>query len=168
MIGSLPLIRWSWCFVLLVACGLGLGTRSVAAQASAGKTTSDVGERSTPISAVAEKREQEKDETEEFTHAATVQKMGRMLGLNADQAATGFTVLNFIILAIGVGYVALKTLPNAFRDRSSLIQKNLVDARTATEEANGRLRAVEARLGRLDEEIAGLRQQAEAEAAQGR
>jgi F-type H+-transporting ATPase subunit b len=116
-----------------------------------------------PVNAVPEKREQETDEYDKYRHSAAVAKIGSFVGLNADQASTAFTVLNFLVLAAGVAYLALKTLPKAFQQRSSTIQKGLVDARTATEEANARLRAVEARLSKLDEEIAGMKHQAEAD-----
>lgn len=135
------------------------------AQASKDAPVSGVGEKSTPINAVPEKREQEKDENEAFRHSAMVQKMGKMVGMNPDQAATAFTVFNFLVLLVGIGYVAVKTLPRAFRDRNSAIQRHLVEARTATEEAGARLKAVENRLSKLDDEIAQMRRQAEADAA---
>lgn len=148
------------CFVFLWA-GAAKPMRAQASIAGEGKS---VNERSTPINAVPEKREQEKNEDETFRHSAMVQKMGHMVGMGPEAAATTFTVLNFVLLAAGVGWIMVKTLPKTFRDRSSAIQKHLVDARTATEEASARLKAVETRLGRLDEEIAQMRQQAAAEA----
>lgn len=120
---------------------------------------------STPVNAVPERRKEVRDETDEYRHSETVQKLGALIGLNADQAATAFTLLNFAILAIAVGFILLKTLPKAFRARSSAIQKQLVDARTATEEASARLNSVEARLSKLDDQIAGMRSQAEADSA---
>lgn len=153
------------CFALVLGASVGGGpvTRVAVAQASPQQTGPGASERSTPGSAVPEKREEEKDENAQFRNSAGVQKMGRMLGMNAEQAATTFTILNFAILAVFVGYLAAKILPKAFRDRSTGIQKNLVDARTATEEANARLKAVETRLGKLDDEIAAMRHQAEAD-----
>ena len=142
----------------------GGGVLQAFAQVSPSQPGPGASERSTPIHAVPEKREQEKDETAAFRHSPMVGKMGRMVGMGPEAAATTFELLNFLVLAAGVGYLAVKTLPKAFRDRSSGIQKGLVEARVATEEANARLKAVEARLGRLDEEIAGMRQQAEADA----
>lgn len=124
-----------------------------------------VGEKSSPINAVPEKREQEKDETAAFRHSAAVQKLGRVFGMGPEAAATTFEVLNFVVLAVAVGFLGGRMLPRAFRDRSSAIQKNLVEARTATEEASARLRSVEARLARLDDEIAGMRQHLEADIA---
>lgn len=149
----------------LVLFGLACMPIALRAQAGPQQPGPGVSEKSTPISAVPEKREQEKDESDEYRHSAMVQKMGRMLGMNPEQAATAFEVLNFVMLAVGLGFVAVKTLPKAFRERNSAIQRHLVDARTATEEAGARLKAVENRLSRLDEEIAGMRRQIEADTA---
>lgn len=135
------------------------------AQAAPRQTGAGVGVYSTPMSNVPEKREQEQDSSEAYRHSASVQKLGHMVGLSTDQAATAFEVLNFIVLAIGLGFLAVKTLPKAFRDRNTSIQKSLVEARTATEEANARLGAVEDRLGKLDAEIASMRTHVEAETA---
>lgn len=152
----------------LTSFGLGLVTAPVHAQtapqqAGPQQPGPGVSEQSTPINAVPEKREQERDETETFRHSAMVQKMGHALGMSTEQAAVVFEVANFLLLLIGVGFVLVKTLPRTFRDRSSTIQRNLVEARIATEEANGRLKSVESRLAKLDDEIAGMRQQVEAD-----
>jgi F-type H+-transporting ATPase subunit b len=88
-----------------------------------------------------------------------------MVGLNTEQAATAFTVANFLVLAALLGWFLLKTLPKTFRDRTTMIQKKLVDARTATEEASARLGVVEERLRKLDEQIAAMRAQAEKDTA---
>ena len=137
------------------------------AQGSRGpqQAPANTGEASMPVNSVPEKTQEVKDENDEYRHSPAVQKLGAMVGLNAEQAATAFTVFNFVILAIGIGFVMLKTLPKAFRDRNSRIQKQLVDARAATEEASARLNSVEARLSKLDEQIAGMRSHAEADAA---
>lgn len=121
------------------------------------------GERSTPISASPEKREQEVDENDAYRHSKGVTRLGAAVGMSADQAATVFTILNFLILAILIGYFALKLLPGMFRERSSSIRRRLVEARGATDEASGRLKAIEDRLSRLDDEIAAMRKQIEAE-----
>lgn len=155
-------VQWALLFLLVLAGPLGMG--AARAQAAPNEPGPGASEKSTPINAVPEKREQEKDEDDAFLHSAAVAKIGSMLGMSTEQAATAFTAVNFIILAVGVGFLAVKILPKTFRERSSAIQKHLVDARTATEEASARLKAVEARLGRLDEEIAGMRKQSEADA----
>ncbi len=155
-----------WSLFALLAFAL-LGVSSVYAQDSRGpqQAPASSSEASTPVNSVPEKTQEVKDENDEYRHSAAVQKLGSMVGLNAEQAATAFTVFNFLILAIGVGFVLLKTLPKAFRDRSSRIQKQLVDARTATEEASARLNSVEARLAKLDDQIAAMRSHAEADSA---
>jgi F-type H+-transporting ATPase subunit b len=117
------------------------------------------------VAAVPEKQAEERDEAYEFSHSEAVKEFGKFLGLNTEQAATAFEIFNFLILAVAVGFGLLKMLPKTFRARTTAIQKQLADARTATEEANARLGSVEARLSKLDEQIAGLRSQAEADSA---
>ena len=152
--------------VLMVAGMLFAPVCHVRAQepASAPATSSDGGRLSTPEAQSPEKNKQEADENEAYRHSAAVRALGAKLGLNTEQAATVFTVTNFLILVLAVGWVMLKTLPKMFRDRSTAIQKHLVDARTATEEASVRLNSVEARLAKLDGQIAALRTQAEKDA----
>jgi F-type H+-transporting ATPase subunit b len=108
-----------------------------------------------------EKGKHEEDENDAYRHSPTVKAIGAKLGLDPEQAATVFTVLNFAVLAILVGWFLLKNLPKTFSDRNAGIQKQLVEARSATEEASARLNSVEARLGKLDEQIAAMRAQSE-------
>ena len=156
--------RWSFFALLAVAL---LGVSQVYAQGSRGpqQAPANTGEASMPVNSVPEKTQEVKDENDEYRHSPAVQKLGSMMGLNAEQAATAFTIFNFLILAVGIGFLVLKMLPKTFRARSSAIQKQLVDARTATEEASARLNSVEARLAKLDDQIAAMRSQAEADSA---
>src|SRR5437588_8469763 len=140
---------------LVLAATLFAPVRHTAAQQPA-PTDSGGGRLSSPEAQSPEKNKQEVDENDAYLHSPSVRKLGAMVGLNAEQAATAFTVANFVVLAALVGWFLLKTLPKTFRDRTSSIQKNLVDARTATEEASARLRSVEERLSKLDEQIAAL------------
>jgi F-type H+-transporting ATPase subunit b len=109
--------------------------------------------------------EQEVDEKAAYRHSEMVRRVGKMFGMDAEQAATSFEIFNFAILAILLLWLVVKTLPKAFRNRSGVIQKQLVDARTVTEEAAIRLSGVEARLSKLDEQIAAMRTQSEKDAA---
>lgn len=145
--------------VFLVAPGFHAIAQEAAAPAANG------GRASTPEAQSTAKNKQEENENEAYRHSAAVRALGAKLGMNAEQAATAFTVLNFIVLAVLVGWFLLKTLPKTFRKRTTDIQKHLVDARTATEEASARLNHVESRLGKLDEQIAAMRAQAEKDAA---
>jgi F-type H+-transporting ATPase subunit b len=127
--------------------------------------SADTGRHSTPESQSPEKNKQEAEENDEYLHSPTVRALGAKLGMNAEQAATAFTVANFIVLAVLVGWFMIKTLPKTFRNRNTAIQKHLVDARTATEEASARLNSVESRLSKLDGQIAAMRTQAEKDSA---
>ena len=148
---------------LLVATVLFVPAYHVRAQEAAPVTSAN-GARSTPEAQSSEKNKQEEDENEAYKHSPTVRALGAKLGMNADQAATAFTVANFLVLALLIGWFLLKTLPKTFRNRNTAIQKHLVDARTATEEASARLNSVEARLSKLDEQIAAMRAQSEKDA----
>jgi F-type H+-transporting ATPase subunit b len=104
-------------------------------------------------------------ETDQYRMSAPVVKLGALLGMKPETAANVFTIFNIVLLFGGIGYGLFKVLPKAFRNRSTAIQKHLVDARTATEEATARLSSVEDRLAKLDDQIAAMRAQAEADSA---
>jgi F-type H+-transporting ATPase subunit b len=148
--------------MLMAVMSFALAGHVRAQEATAGV---DAGRHSTPESQSPEKNKQEADENDEYLHSPTVRALGAKLGLNAEQAATAFTVANFVVLAALVGWFLIKTLPKAFRNRNTAIQKHLVDARTATEEASARLNSVEDRLSKLDGEIAAMRAQSEKDSA---
>jgi F-type H+-transporting ATPase subunit b len=114
----------------------------------------------------AEKTPPEQNEEEAYLKSPSVIWLGSKLGLNPDQSSLAFTLFNFVLLAAAFGWVAVKLLPGFFRSRSAAIQKSLLDARTATEEARARLSGVEARLAKLDDDIAAMRTHAEQDSAQ--
>jgi F-type H+-transporting ATPase subunit b len=143
--------------VLTLVFALGIGIRlceiPVAAQES--KVAHDGAGQSVT------QEELEIDENAAYRESPMVQKMGWMIGLNPKQSSIAFEVTNFVLLALLVGWGMAKMLPKLLRDRTSTIQKSLVDARTATEEARVRLSGVEERLSKLDGEIAAMRTHAE-------
>ena len=96
-----------------------------------------------------------------YRHSASVKLLARWLHLDKETAARLFEYLNFAILAGAVLFALLKFLPKTFRANREEIQHRLVEARTATQQANERLAAIEQRLARLDEEIAAITRQAE-------
>lgn len=108
---------------------------------------------------------EETDANDAYRHSASVKKIGGMMGLSPTQAATAFEVTNFVVLALLVGWLVLKSVPKLLRGRNIAIQKQLVDARSATEEASRRLKGVEDRLAGLDREIAAMRTQADQDSA---
>lgn len=160
---KLPAVKRLLPVAILAALFFAPAFHAVAQQAT--PTSTDGGRLSTPEAQSPEKNRQEEDENDAYRHSAAVRALGAKLGMNPEQAATAFTVANFVVLAILVGWFLLKTLPKTFRDRNTRIQKHLVDARTATEEASARLNSVESRLSKLDEQIAAMRTQAEKDSA---
>jgi len=143
--------------VVMLALLLGGFGSAMFAQESAGAK----GSSESP--AVAEQKGEE-DQSEALKHSVMVKKLGGMMGVSTEAAATTFEVLNFAVLALAIGFFLVKALPKTFRARTSSIQKELVDARTATEEASARLNSVEERLSKLDGQIAEMKAQAEKDA----
>jgi F-type H+-transporting ATPase subunit b len=142
----------------LVMVGAGRGVLRAQEDGNAGR-------QSTPAAQSPDANQGVVDEDDKYRKSAMVTKIGGMLGMKPDAAASTFEVLNFAVLAVLVGWFLAKSLPKAFRDRSSAIQKQLVDARVATEEANARMGGIEDRLAHLDEQIAALRAQSEKDSA---
>jgi F-type H+-transporting ATPase subunit b len=155
---------------LLLALVLTLGVAPVAAvpmraQAVAASPSTASGQKAEPQAISAGKRKEAEEGTEAFKKSPMVISLGRMLGMEPATASTVFTWFNFAVLALAVLYALAKALPKTFRGRTQGIQKNLVEARSATEEAKARLSGVEARLAKLDAEIAALKSEAEKDAA---
>lgn len=123
------------------------------------------GVQSTPEAQSPEKNKDEEDQNEQYRKSAVVVALGKKLGLSADQSATAFEVFNFIVLASLLGWGLVRVLPKAIRGRNEAIRKHIVEAEIATKDARSRLNSVEARLARLDGEIAAMRAQAEQDAA---
>jgi F-type H+-transporting ATPase subunit b len=155
-------VKWLLPVVILVGLLFAPICRAKAQEASVPSASA---EQRAPEAQSPEKNQQEEDENDKYLHSAMVRALGAKVGLNAEQAATAFTVANFVVLAGLVGWFLAKTLPKTFRDRNTSIQKQLVDARSATEDANARLSNVEGRLSKLDGEIAAMRAQAEKDSA---
>lgn len=107
----------------------------------------------------------EHDETVEYKQSKMVQGMGHMLGMSPSLAADVFEWLNFAVLAGFLGWAVLKSVPGMLQARSAAIQKELSDAKVATEAASVRLSSVEERLAKLDEQIAEMKASAATELA---
>jgi F-type H+-transporting ATPase subunit b len=114
----------------------------------------------------AQKKANQQDSEQEsgnnvYRHSPSVRWLAGILHVDTEIVARVFEYFNFAILAGAVLYGLLKFLPKSFRANRENIQHQLVDARTATQEAHERLAAIEQRLSRLDEEIAAISKQAE-------
>jgi F-type H+-transporting ATPase subunit b len=73
---------------------------------------------------------------------------------------------NFVILAVGLGYLMAKSLPSFFQTRTESIQKDIATARKTKEEAERRAAEMDARLAALGQEIEKFRSQARSEMEQ--
>lgn len=152
----LPIIAMILC--LIASAGL-VHAQQPAMTGSASDQMSGAAEKPTESGA------QEKDENDAYLHSKSVKAIGAKLGMSPERAATAFQVANFSVLAVVILWFMAKALPKTFRERGEAIQKHLVDARTATQEASARLSGVEERLGKLDGQIAAMRAQAEKDSA---
>ena len=75
---------------------------------------------------------EEKDEMEEFKHSSSVKAIARLTGLGLQQSYWLSVVVNFAVIAVGIGWAAKKYLPGMFRDRTAAIQKAMQEAQKAS------------------------------------
>jgi F-type H+-transporting ATPase subunit b len=106
-----------------------------------------------------------KKETEAFRHSAPVQKIAQITHMSVETTAKIFEDLNSAILIGVILWFVLRLVPKMLRGRSENLQKQLMEARVATTQANERLAAVEERLSKLGIEIDAIREQTERESA---
>ena len=154
---------------LALVLGLGLHLRETRVRAQTAEAsrqeTAAAANRPEKAASTPEKNQQEQNEDDQYLKSPTVVWLGKKLGISTDMVSNLSVVGNFVLLAVGIAWLVVKLLPKIIRDRNTTIQKNLVDARTATEEARARLSGVEERLGKLDGEIAAMRELAEQDSA---
>ena len=74
-----------------------------------------------------------------------------------------YKTINFLILVGGLGYVLRKPMAEFLSSRSASITRSLDEGRKALEASQGRLKEVEAKLGRLATEIADFKEVARRE-----
>lgn len=153
----------SFLFALTLAgvLGVGLHLRALRAQAATDSAQAAAVGESAPETQAPQKDSQEQNGDDVYLKSPSVVWLGKTLGISTEHASKLADLGNFLVLAVVVAWGIAKFLPNTIRERNATIQKHLVDARTATEEARVRLSGVEERLGKLDGEIAALRAHAE-------
>jgi len=113
----------------------------------------------------APEQKSQEDQTEQFKHSASVRMLGKVTGLGTEGAYWLAVAMNFAIVVGVIWWLSRKSLPAAFRNRTATIQKQLEEARKASEDANRRLSDIESRLARLGDEISEMRALSEKEAA---
>jgi F-type H+-transporting ATPase subunit b len=151
--------RFSFILFILLCFAGAMGLSARALQAAPAVT----GDAPKTVQPPAQEQESENDV---YRHSPSVEKIGGWMHLDKEPAARLFEYLNFSILVGVILFAAFRYLPKTFRANRQEIQHRLVEARTATEQANARLAAIEQRLSRLDEEIAAIGKQAEKDSAE--
>ena len=107
----------------------------------------------------------EEEENENLKHSPSVQWVAKKTGLTVHQVHLLMFVVNFLIIVFLVYWFARKSVPAALRSRTEAIQRGLEEGRAASADANRRLAEIEARLSKLDTQIASMQAQSEKEAA---
>jgi F-type H+-transporting ATPase subunit b len=121
---------------------------------------------SSEIAAKPEPAKSEADANNVYRHAPIVQTLARLLHLPIETTARLFEFINFAIIVLALGIPLAKILPRIIRKRSQTLVHSLESARKVTQDANARLSAVEAKLAKIDEEIAQIRSHVEDESKQ--
>lgn len=108
---------------------------------------------------------EEHEENGQFKYSPTVKWFAKHLGMDPHRAYFVSLIINFALLALFFWVLLRGKVPAMFRNRTHGIQEAIREARAASAEATERLKAVEERLSRLDGEVAGVRAEAEKQAA---
>jgi F-type H+-transporting ATPase subunit b len=108
--------------------------------------------------------ETEAEDDNVYRHTPVVQSLAKVLHLDVETTARLFEFINFAIIALAILIPLVRIMPKLLRKRSDTLKHDLESARKVTEDANTRLSAVEAKLAKLDEEIAAIRAHVEEEA----
>jgi F-type H+-transporting ATPase subunit b len=107
----------------------------------------------------------EKEENTQFKYSKSVVWMGHLVGLGPRASYLVYWFLNFVLVVLFFVLLFRSSVPQMFRDRTQAIQKGIREAQAASAEAARRLSDIEARLAKLDTEVAEIRTSAEREAA---
>jgi len=106
----------------------------------------------------------EGDETAKFKYSKSVQWFSKLTGMSVETGYWVFTILNFVVIAAAMLWIFKSVWPKLVRGRNEQITRGLEEARRTSAEAQRRLSDIETRLGKLGDEIAGIKAQAETEA----
>ena len=101
-----------------------------------------------------------------YRHTPLVQSLAKLFHLDVETTARLFEYFNFAIIALAIFIPLVRIMPKVIRQRSLTLKHDLETARKTTADANTRLSAVEAKLSKLDTEIAAIRAQVEEESKQ--
>lgn len=97
-------------------------------------------------------------------HSPVVTWIGRLIKISPERSYVLSLLINFGILVWFFWMLLKAKVPQMFRDRTAIIQKGIRDAQAASADAARRLHDIEARLAKLDNEVAEIRASAEKDA----
>lgn len=149
---------------LILLLGLSLASPRLVAQAtppSQPPTSAQPGKSALPPRAEKVDAPESNAELEAFRHSPAVQSIAHRLGISTELAAKIFEDLNSAIMIGAILWLIFRFIPNMYRKRSEVLDKQIFDATMATSRAKERLAVVEERLSKLDVEIASIREQSE-------
>jgi F-type H+-transporting ATPase subunit b len=151
-------------FLIVLAAGAAIAPLRAAAQDSAPAASSQSAAVATGTAKPEAAPSEEDQQTKAFRLEGPVVKWtARTFNLQPGTAANLFDFINFAIIVLGIGIPLFRFLPKFLRQRGEKVRADIESARKVTEDANSRLSAVEAKLSRLDEEIAKFRAEVEEE-----
>jgi F-type H+-transporting ATPase subunit b len=101
-----------------------------------------------------------------YRHTPLVTSLAKMFHLPVETTARLLEFINFAIVALAILIPLVRIVPKVIRKRSETLKHDLETARKTTADANTRLIAVEAKLSKLDSEIASIRALVEVESKQ--
>lgn len=156
--------------LVALAVGVAISPARMAAQdaaQAAGQTTAAPADSRPAASSSETTPSEEEQQNNAFRLEGPVVKWtANTLNAPVNIVARGFEVINFLIIALGIGVPLFRFLPRFLRERKEKLRSDIESGRKATEDANARLSAVEAKLSKLDEEIQKFRAEVEAESLQ--
>nr|Q1IIG4.2 RecName: Full=ATP synthase subunit b; AltName: Full=ATP synthase F(0) sector subunit b; AltName: Full=ATPase subunit I; AltName: Full=F-type ATPase subunit b; Short=F-ATPase subunit b [Candidatus Koribacter versatilis Ellin345] len=109
--------------------------------------------------------EEEAGEHMELKHSTMVKTLAKWLGVSVETSYWIAMAFNFAIVFALLGWAMKKNLPGVFKARNESIQRGIAEARAASDDAKRRLADIEARLSKMDGEVAAIRAVTEKESA---
>jgi F-type H+-transporting ATPase subunit b len=103
----------------------------------------------------------EEQENDQYRHAPIVQSLAKLMHMDVETAARTFEIFNVAVILLAIVIPLVRLTPRLLRKRSEKIRADIESAQKTTQDANTRLKAVEAKLANLDQEIAKFRTEVE-------
>lgn len=155
----------SWLLAVVLAIGTSLPRAY--AQETAPVTAAESATTAEPGQAEGKQEQKSEGSSEEaFLKSSMVKTFARLFHMNLETAGWVFEGINSAILFLAIFIPLMRVMPKMLRKRSETLQADLIAARKMTDEAGARLKAVEEKLSRMDDEVAAMRLQMEEESKQ--